>query len=103
MLDFEKMVREGKIERNDFRVIAEGKAMPYCNFGVTQRVDDSFAKRFKKALLNIKKDDTVEIDGEVVRVLDRADIDGYEDTKNKDFDVVRDMAKRTNMPPYQKY
>jgi phosphonate transport system substrate-binding protein len=103
MLDFEKMVREGKIERNDFRVIAEGKAMPYCNFGVTQRVDDSFAKRFKKALLDIKKDDTVEIDGEVVRVLDRADIDGYEDTKNKDFNVVREMAKRTNMPPYQRY
>ena len=103
MLDFEKMVREGKIERNDFRVIAEGKAIPYCNFGVTQRVDDSFAKRFKKALLDIKKDATVEIDGEVVRVLDRAEIDGYEDIKDADFDVVREMAKRTNMPPYQKY
>jgi phosphonate transport system substrate-binding protein len=103
MLDFEKMVRERKIERNDFRVIAEGKAMPYCNFGFTQRVDDSFAKRFKKTLLDIKKDDTVEIDGEVVKVLDRAEIDGYEDIKDADFDVVREMAKKTNMPPYQKY
>ncbi|OGW37043.1 MAG: ABC transporter substrate-binding protein [Nitrospirae bacterium RBG_13_39_12] len=103
MLDFEKMVKDGRIDKDDFRVIAEGEPIPYCNFGVTQRVKDSFAKRFKKALLNIKKNDTVEIDGEVVRVLDRADIDGYEDTKNKDFDVVREMAKRTNMPPYQKY
>ena len=103
MLDFEKMVKEGKIDRDDFRIIAEGEAMPYCNFGVTQRVDDSLAKKFKKALLDIKKDDTVKIDGEVVRVLDRAEIDGYEDTTDKDFDVVREMAKRTNMPPYQRY
>lgn len=103
MLDFERMVKEGKIERNDFRVIAEGKAMPYCNFGVTQRVDDSLAKRFKQALLDIKKDDTAEIDGEVLRVLDTAQIDGYEDIKDRDFDIVREMAKRTNMPPYQRY
>ncbi len=103
MLDFEKMVKEGKIDRDDFRIIAEGEAMPYCNFGVTQRVDDSLAKKFKKALLDIKKDDTVKIDREVVRVLDRAEIDGYEDTTDKDFDVVREMAKRTNMPPYQRY
>jgi len=103
MLDFEKMVKEGKIDEDDFTVIAEGEPIPYCNFGVTQRVDGAFAQKFKKTLINIKKDDTVEIDGETVRVLDRAFIDGYEDTTDKDFDVVREMAKRTNMPPYQKY
>jgi phosphonate transport system substrate-binding protein len=103
MLDFEKMVKEGKIDKNDFTVIAEGEPIPYCNFGVTQRVDNPFAQRVKKALLDIKKSDTVEIDGEVVRVLDRAQIDGYEDIKDKDFDIVREMAKRTNMPPYQRY
>jgi phosphonate transport system substrate-binding protein len=103
MLDFEKMVREGKIDEDDFTIIAEGEPIPYCNFGVTQRVDDSFAKKFKNVLLSIKRDDTVEIDGEVVRVLDRAFIDGYEDTTDEDFDIVRDMAKRTNMPPYQRY
>jgi len=26
-----------------------------------------------------------------------------EDIQDKDFDVVREMAKRTNMPPYQEY
>lgn len=103
MLDFEKMVKEGKIDEDDFSIIAEGEPIPYCNFGVTQRVEDSFAKKFKKVLLGIKKDDTVEIEGEIVRVLDRANIDGYEDTADEDFDVVREMAKRTNMPPYQRY
>ena len=103
MLDFEKMVKEGKVDENDFTIVAEGEPIPYCNFGVTQRVDDSFARKFKNVLLSIKRDDTVEIDGEVVRVLDRAFIDGYEDATDEDFDVVREMAKRTNMPPYQKY
>src|SRR4030042_2605327 len=41
MLDFEKMVKEKKIDQGDFTVIAEGPPIPYCNFGVTQRVDDS--------------------------------------------------------------
>jgi phosphonate transport system substrate-binding protein len=103
MLDFERMAKEGRIDPEEFRVIAEGPPIPYCNFGFTQRVNDSFAKKFKAALLSIKKEDTVEIDGEVVRVLERAQIDGYEDVKDRDFDIVRDMAKRTNMPPYQKY
>lgn len=103
LLDFERMVKEGRIDRNDFTVIAEGPPIPYCTFGVTQKVDDSFAKRVKKALLDIKRDDTVEFDGEVIRVLERADVDGYEDIKDRDYDSVRDMAKRTNMPPYQRY
>jgi ABC-type phosphate/phosphonate transport system substrate-binding protein len=101
--DFERMVGDGRIDRNDFTVVAEGEPMPYCNFAVTQKVDDNLAKRFRQVLLSIKKDDTVEVDGEVVRVLERAQIDGYDEAGNKDFDVVREMAKRTNMPPYQRY
>ncbi len=103
LMDFERMVSDGRIDRNDFEVVAEGELIPYCNFGVTQKVDDAFAKRFKQAILGLKKDDTVEINGEVVKVLDRAMIDGYEDIQDKDFDVVRAMAKRTNMPPYQRF
>ncbi len=103
MLDFERMVKDGRIEPEDFTIIAEGAPIPYCNFGVTQKVDEGFAKRFKKALLDISRDETVELGGEVVKILDRAQIDGYEGVKDGDFDVVREMAKRTNMPPYQKY
>lgn len=101
--DFERMAKEDRIDRNDFTVLAEGVPIPYCNFAVTQKVDEGLAKRFKQALLDIRKDDTVEIDGEVVKVLDRAQIDGYDAIKDSGFDVVRDMAKRTNMPPYQRY
>jgi len=103
LLDYERMIRDDRIDPNDFTVVAEGDVIPYCNFAVTQKVDDGFAKRFKQVLLNIKKDETVEVDGEVVRVLERAMIDGYEDVSDKDFDSVREMAKRTNMPPYQRF
>jgi phosphonate transport system substrate-binding protein len=103
LLDFELMTDDGRIDKNDFNIIAEGEPIPYCNFGVTQRVDDSFAQKFKKVLLDLNEDDTVEFEGEVVKVLRRAKIDGYEDVQDKDFDSVREMAKRTNMPPYQKY
>ena len=103
LLDFERMVKDGRIDGNDFLVLAEGEPIPYCNFGVAQKVDDAFAKRFKQVLLSLKKEDTIEIDGEVVNVLDRAQIDGYTDVQDKDFDAVREMAKRTNMPPYQRF
>ena len=103
MLDYERMVASGKIDPDDFTIIAEGDPIPYCNFGVTQKVDDSFAREFKKVILGIKEDDTVEINGEVLKVLERANINGYEDILEKDFDVVREMAKRTNMPPYQRF
>lgn len=103
LLDFERMAGDGRIDTGDFTIIAEGEPIPYCNFGVTQKVDDAFGKRFKRALLEIGKQDTVELDGEVLRVLDRAQVDGYEDVADRDFNGVREMAKRTNMPPYQKY
>lgn len=103
LLDFERMVQDGRIDQNDFTIIAEGEAIPYCNFSVTQKVDEGLAKRFKQALLDLKKDDTVEIDGEKVKVLERANVDGYEAVLDKDFDIVREMAKRTNMPPYQRF
>jgi len=101
--DFETMTEEGRIDANDFKIIGEGPAIPYCNFSVTQKIDEKLAARFKEALLSITKDDTVEINGERVKVLGRALIDGYVDIADKDFDIVRDMAKRTNMPPYQHY
>jgi len=103
LLDFERMIKEDKVDKNDFIVLAEGQPIPYCNFGVGQRVDVTLAKRFKDALLALDKDETVEIEGEVVKVLARADVDGYEDIKDNDFDGLREMAKRTNMPPYQKF
>ena len=103
LLDFERMIADGRIDPADFTVLAEAEPVPYCNFAVTQKIPEDFAKKFKDVLLNIKKDDTVELDGELIKVLERAHIDGYEDIKDSDFDSIREMAKRTNMPPYQRY
>ncbi len=103
MLDFERMVAAGKLNRDDFTVIAEAPPIAYCNFGVTQKVDSKLAEAFKKEILAITPDTTVEIDGEMVKVLKQAWIDGYQEVTDSDFDTVREMAKRTNMPPYQRY
>ncbi len=103
LLDFERMVEDGRINEDDFTIIAKSEHMPYCNFGATQKVDDAFAKKFKQVLLDITEDDTVEFEGQTLKVLDRAIVDGFEDISDKDFDSLREMAKRTNMPPYQRY
>ncbi len=103
MLDFEKMIEQGKINPEDFKILAESEPIPYCTFGATQRVDDSLLKKFRNALVELKEDDTVEIDGQVVKVLDRAMLDGFKEVKDEDYNLIRDIARRTNMPPYQKY
>ena len=71
----------------------------------TDKVDSEVPSPVSGTIKEIlfQENDTVEIDGEVVKVLDRALVDGYVDITDEDFDVVREMAKRTNMPPYQKF
>jgi len=101
--DIETMAAAGRIDPEEFRIIGKGVPIPYCNFGVTQKVDEVLAKKFKKAVLALTQDDTVEIDGEKVRVLKRALVDGYVDIADEDFNSVRDLARKTNMPPYQTY
>ncbi len=101
--DLETMQKDGRLEGTEFRILARGEEMPYCNFGVSQKIDEELARRFKEAVLAITPETTVEFEGERVKVLERALVDGYEDIADADFEVVREMAKRTNMPPYQKY
>lgn len=101
--DLETMVADDRVSMDDFNIIGASEPIPYCNFGVTQKIDEALTRRFKKAVLSLTEDDTVNINGEQIRVLERALVQGYVDIQDKDFDVVREMAKRTNMPPYQKY
>ena len=101
--DIEIMAEDGRIDMDDFNIIARAEPIPYCNFGASQKIDDAFAQKFKEVVLSIDENTTVEIDGEVIKVLDRALVDGYVDITDADFDPVREMAKRTNMPPYQKF
>jgi phosphonate transport system substrate-binding protein len=101
--DFETMAEDGRIDVDDFTIIARAEPIPYCNFGASQKTDETFVKKFKDAILSIDENTTVEINGETVKVLNKALVDGYVDITDKDFDIVREMAKRTNMPPYQKF
>jgi phosphonate transport system substrate-binding protein len=101
--DLETMVADDRVAMDDFNIIAKNEPIPYCNFGVTQKIDEALARKFKDAVLALNANDTVEINGETVKVLERALVSGYVDINDGAFDVVREMAKRTNMPPYQKY
>lgn len=101
--DVESMVEDGKIAADDFRILAKAEPIPYCNFAVTQKIDPAFAEKFKQTILALTPTTTVEYNGQTIKVLERALVDGFEDAKDADFDVVREMAKRVNMPPYQKY
>jgi len=103
MLDFEKMDKEGKINADDFRVVAQSEPIPYCTFGYTEKADDKLVKEFKDALTEITPDTTVEFKGERVKVLKAAMLDGFAPVKDEEYDSIREMAKRCNMPPYQKF
>lgn len=102
-LDLETMSREGKISMNDIKILAQSKPIPYCTFGVAKGVDPTLVKKVKDALTNLRSEDTATVDGETLKVMKAAWIDGYEELTEADYDLIRNMAKRTNMPPYQRY
>jgi phosphonate transport system substrate-binding protein len=101
-LDFDLMAIDGRIDPNDFTVVAKSEPIPYCTWGAPQRTDEALANKVEAALLRLKADTTVTIDGETVKVLSAAGVDGYVDIADSEYDTVREMAKRANMPPYQK-
>jgi phosphonate transport system substrate-binding protein len=103
MIDIEVMTREGKINPEDFVILAQSKPIPYCTFGVVKGADPDLVKKDKDALLALKPSDTAQVDGEQLKVMKSAWIDGYEELLDSDYDPIREMAKRVNMAPYQKY
>lgn len=103
VLDLETMARDGKISPDDFVILAQSKPIPYCTFGAARGADPALVKKVREALLALKPADTAEVDGERLKVLKEAWIDGYEELLDSDYDPIREMAKRVNMPPYQKY
>lgn len=103
VLDLETMTREGKISADDFRILAQSEIIPYCTFGAAKSADPALVEKFRKALLELTPATTVEINGQRLKVLGSAWVDGFEPLQDKDYDPVRAMAKRTNMPPYQVY
>ncbi len=103
LLDLETMTRDGKISADDLTILAQTPLIPYCTFGAAAKTDPALVEKVRKALLELKAADTAEVDGEKFKVLKAAWVDGYEELTDKDYDPVREMAKRVNMPPYQKF
>ena len=103
VLDLEVLTREGKISPDDIVILAQSPIVPYCTFGAAKGTDPAVMKKVRQALLELKPADTVEVDGERVKVLKAAGIDGYEELLDSDYNPIRDMARRVNMPPYQKF
>jgi phosphonate transport system substrate-binding protein len=103
MLDLEVMAREGKISPDDFVVLAQSPTIPYCTFGAARGTDPEIVRKVRSALLELKPADAVSVDGERLKVLKAAWVDGYEELLDSDFNIIREMARRTNMPPYQNY
>ncbi|GAM08339.1 tetrathionate sensor histidine kinase TtrS [Geobacter sp. OR-1] len=103
ILDLEIMTREGKISPDDFIILGQSPLIPYCTFGAAKNTDPKLVEKVRQALLALKPTDTVEISGERVKIMKAAWIDGFEELADKDYDVIREMAKRVNMPPYQKF
>lgn len=102
-LDLELMIRDGRISADDFNVIAQSEIFPYCTFSAAADVDDALVTKVRQALLELTPETTIDIDGERVKVLKATWVDGYEKLADKDYDILRRMAKRANMPPYQSY
>ena len=102
-LDLELMIGDGKISADDFRVLAESPIVPYCTFGARDSVDPALAEKFRQALVTLTPETLVEFNGEKIKVMASAWVDGYETLADSDYDGLRAMAKRANMPPYQVY
>ena len=102
-LDLEVMESEGKLMPADYRVIARGPRVPYCVFSAAKALPESTFQEIRKALFAVNAETVAAVDGEVLKVLKSALVDGFVPLEEKEFDPVRAMAKRCNLPPYDKY
>lgn len=102
-LDLELMIADGKIDPAEITVLAQSEIIPYCTFGVDRNVDPEVVAKVRKALLDLTPESTVEIDGERIKVLKAAWVDGFAELTDSDFNPLREMARRANMPPYQTF
>ena len=66
-------------------------------------VDRGLAQKVKEVLVNLKKDETVLVNGEVLRVAESAWIEGFVEANDSEYDSIRERLKRCNMAPYKKY
>ncbi len=102
-IDLDRMVDAGIINMDDYNIIAESEPMPYCTIGARAEVDPVLKQQIKEITLNLKQDESVSVDGEVLKVLKRMLIDGFEPVVDSEYDPIRENLKLCNMAPYRKY
>ncbi len=101
--DIERMEAEGKVRASDFRVVAASEPVPNCVFFALPHVDATTAGRVREALLRLSEGDFAKVNGERLNVLKRDGVKGYVPAEDREFDVLRRMARGANLPPYEKY
>ena len=102
-LDLEVMEAEGKLLAGEYRVLARGPRIPYCVFSAAPSLPESTFRAVQKALFSVTADTVTAHDGEVLKVLKSALVEGFVPLGESEFDTVRAMAKRCNLPPYATY
>jgi phosphonate transport system substrate-binding protein len=102
-LDLEVMETEGRLLPDDYRVIARGPLVPYCVFSAAPGLPEATLAALRQALFAITPETVAAVDGEVLKVLRSALVDGFVPLEEGAFEPVRAMAKRCNLPPYAAY
>jgi phosphonate transport system substrate-binding protein len=103
MLDMEIMVRDKKIGEDDLRILAVNDPIPYCVFGASPDLDPEIREKVRTLLLNLTDEASAAVAGEELKVLKAALVDGFVPIEDGDFERVREMARKANMPPYQTF
>lgn len=101
--DIERMEAEGKVRAADFRVVASSEPVPNCTVYALPQVDGGTAEKVRGVLLSLSAKDFVEVNGERLNVLHRDGVNGYAPAEDAEFEVLRRMARKANLPPYEKY
>lgn len=93
LLDLETMTREGKISADDLVIVAQSALIPYCAFVAAKSVAPEQVKKFRAALTGLQPSATVDVDGETIKVMKAAMIDGYEELATNAYEALKGMAQ----------
>ncbi len=102
-IDLDRLAEAHVINLDDFNIIAESEPMPYCTIGAAPGVDPALKKQVTDIALNLKQDETVLVDGEVLKVLKRMLLQGFAPFVDAEYEPIRNALKRCNMAPYRKF
>ena len=79
-----------KWEKKGLRILYASPDLPPYNIAVSKKIDKAMTARIKKAFLALNKEDSNHL--QVIKALDKK-YDGFADTNDKEYDVVRRLIK----------